>query len=132
MPDLRRAPARPGQPVVVATNLRIVLWRAQRHQVELVLVPHMRLKPFRRLTGVASAPASAIHFSQDVFGHWSIAFDLDVLEHQVGETKLLGYQIEDLIVVLGFEARRDDRLGPLQRAIGCNARARRFKLSAYR
>src|SRR6185369_2506016 len=31
MPDLRRAPARPGQPIIVATNFWIVFGRAKRH-----------------------------------------------------------------------------------------------------
>ena len=132
MPDLRRAPARPGQTVEVAANLRIVLGRAQRHQIELVLVLHVRLQPLRRLAGVAGAPASAIHFAQDVLGHRTVAFDLDVLEHLVGEAELLGHQIKNLIVVLGLEAWRDDRLAPLQRAVGRNARAGSFELGAYR
>ena len=122
MPDLRRAPARPRQTVVVAADLRIVLGRAQRHQIELLLVPHVRLQPLRRLAGVAGAPASAIYFAQDVLGHRTVAFDLDVLEHQVGEAELLGHQIQNLIVVLGLEARRNDRLAPLH-AIGWTQRA---------
>src|SRR5689334_12608455 len=131
MSDLRRAPARPGQTVIVATDLRIVLGRAQGYQIELVLVLHVRLEAFRRLSGVAGAPASSIHFAQDVFGDRTVAFNLNVLEHEVGESKLLGHQIKDLIVVLGLEARRNDRFAPLQRTVGGDARARRLKLRAY-
>src|SRR5689334_21419795 len=113
MSDLRRAPARPGQTVIVATDLRIVLGRAKSYQVELVLVLHVRLEAFRRLAGVAGAPASSIHFAQDVFGDWPVAFNLDVLEHEVSESKLLGHQVKYLIVVLGLEPRRNDRFAPL-------------------
>ena len=44
MPQLRRAPARPWQPVVVAADAGNILRRAQRHQIELLLVRHVRLQ----------------------------------------------------------------------------------------
>ena len=91
MPELRRAPTWPRQTVEVAADLRIVLGRAQRHQIEFMLVPHVGFQPLRRLAGVARAPASPIHFAQDVLGDRTIAFNLDVLEHLVGEAELLRY-----------------------------------------
>src|SRR6185436_6090550 len=64
--QLRRAPAWPRQAVIVAADLRQVLRRAQRHQVELVLVLHVRLEALRRLAAVAGRPAAAVDLAQEV------------------------------------------------------------------
>ena len=64
MPDLRRAPARPRQAVIVAADLGLVGLGAQRHQVELVLVLHVRLQPLRRLAGIAGRESAAVDFAQ--------------------------------------------------------------------
>ena len=93
MADLRLAPARPGQAVVVAADLRVVLRRAQRHEVELVLVLHMRLEALRRLPAIAGRPAAAVDLAQDVLGHRLSSVDLDVLEHPLGEAELLREQV---------------------------------------
>ena len=128
----RRAPARPRQAVVVAADLRLVGLGAQRHQVELVLVLHVRLQPLRRLAGIAGGEAAAVDLAQQILRRRPLVLDLDVLEHLVGEAELLRQAIDDLVVVLRFEDRLDDLLAPLQRAVGRRARARRFELRAGR
>ena len=122
MLELRRAPARPRQAVIVALG-RAVL-RPQRDQVEVLLVRHVQLQALRRLAAIAGRPAAAVDLAQDVLGHRHVVLDLDVLEHPVGEAELLGQQIHDLVVVLGLEDRLDDLLAPLQRAVRRRARAR--------
>ena len=131
MLDLRRAPARPRQTVIVAL-VRASFVRALRHQVEVRLVRHVRLEPLRRLAAVAGRPAAAVHFAQDVLGDRHIVLDLDVLEHLVGEAELLGEQVHDLEIVLQFEDRLDDLLAPLHRAVGRDARAAAFELRGDR
>ena len=65
MLELRRAPARPRQPVVVA------LVRAGRgllgEHVEVFLVRHVRLQPLRRLAAVAGGEAAAVDLAEQVF-----------------------------------------------------------------
>jgi hypothetical protein len=78
----------------------------------------VRLQPLRRLAAVASREAAAVDLAEDVLGHRHIVLDLDVLEHQVGKTKLLGEEIHHLVVVLGLEDRLDDLLAPLDRSVG--------------
>ena len=114
MPDLRRAPAWPWQAIIVAADLGLVGLGAQRHQVELALVLHVRLQPLRRLAGVAGREAAAVDFAQQVFGRGMLVLDLDILEHLVGEAEFLGKPVDDLVVVLRFEDRLDDLLAPLQ------------------
>src|SRR3546814_3430445 len=92
----------------------------------------MRLETLGRLPAIAGRPTPAVHLPQHVLGHGPVAFDLHVLEHQVGETELLRQQINDLVVVLHLEARLDDLLAPLQRAVGGHARAGRLQLRAHR
>ncbi len=128
----RRAPARPRQAVVVAADLRLVGLGAQRHQVELVLVAHMRLQPLRRLAGIAGREAAAVDLAQQILRRRPLVFHLDVLEHLVGEAELLRQAIDDLVVVLRFEDRLDDLLAPLQRTVRGGARTRRFELRAGR
>ena len=94
MLDLRRAPARPGQAVIVALA-RAVLG-PQRDEVEVLLVRHVQLQPLGRLAAVAGRPAAAVHLAQDVLGQRALVLDLDVLEHLVGEAELLGEQVHDL------------------------------------
>ena len=121
MLELRRAPARPRQAVVVA------LVRAGRgllrEHVEVFLIRHVRLQPLRRLAAVAGRPAAAVDLAEDVLGDRHVVLDLDVLEHLVGEAELLGEEIHHLVVVLGLEDRLDDLLAPLDRAVGRRARA---------
>src|SRR5664280_1324264 len=117
MLELRRAPTRPWQAVVVAG-----VWTGRgllRAHVEVFLVGHVRLQALRRLAAVAGGPAAAVDLAKDVFRHRQIVLDLDVLEHQLGEAEFLGEEIHHLIVVLRFEDRLDDLLAPLERAIGC-------------
>src|SRR4030095_5508861 len=45
MPQFRASPAGPGQSVVIAADLGIVLWRSECDQVEFMLIAHMRLEP---------------------------------------------------------------------------------------
>ena len=121
MLELRRAPARPGQAVIVAlvrTGRGLL-----REHVEVFLVRHVRLQPLRRLAAVAGGEAAAIDLAQNVLGRRQVVRHLDVLEHQVGEAKLLGEEIHHLVVVLRLEDRLDDLLAPLERAIGRRARA---------
>ena len=132
MLDLRRAPARPRQAVIVAADFRLVGLGAQGHQVELALVLHVRLQPLRRLAGIAGRESAAVDFAQQVFRRRPLVLDLDVLEHPVGETELLRQPVDDLVIVLRFEDRLDDLLAPLQRAVGRGARARGFELGAGR
>ena len=63
-------------------------------QIEILLVRHVQLETLRRLAAIAGRPAAAIHLAQDVFRHRTIAFDLDVLEHLVGEAELLRHQVD--------------------------------------
>ena len=127
MLDLRLAPARPRQAVVVAADLRGVLGRAHSDQVERRLMLHVRLQPLRRLAAIAGGEAAAVHFAQHVLGRDFGAVDLDVLEHLVFEAELLGEQVDHLAVVLRFEDRRHDLLAPLDRAVGGDARAGRSR-----
>ena len=59
MPQIGRSPAWPRQTVIVATDLWIVLGRAQRYGVELRLVPQVCLQAFRQ-TGRYS-PSTSRH-----------------------------------------------------------------------
>ena len=114
MPDLGLSPTRPGQPVIVATDLRIVLRRPEADQVEFRLVLHMCLEALRRLTAITGRPASAIDLAQQIGRIRPVVLDLDVLEHLVGKAELLGEEIHDLVVVLRLEGWFDDLLAPLQ------------------
>ena len=105
--ELRFAPARPRQSVVIA--LAWAFGGAQRNQIEILLVRHVQLDALGRLAGIAGTPAAAVYLAQNVFGNGPIAFDGDVLEHRVGEAELLRHEIDDLVVVLGLEQRLDDR-----------------------
>src|SRR6266478_7615721 len=53
MPQFRSSPARPRQAVVIAADLGIVLRRSEGHQVEFMLIAHMRLEPLGRLAAIA-------------------------------------------------------------------------------
>ena len=121
MLDFRRAPARPGQTVIVAADLGRILGRAHADQIERGLVLHVRLEPLRRLAAIAGREAAAVHFPQHVLGRNFGAFDLDVLEHLVGEAELLGQKIDNLAVVLRFE----DRLARSARPTGSSGWRRR-------
>src|SRR3546814_6171923 len=78
MPEFRLAPAGPGKAVIVAADLRIVLRRAQRNQVELGLVAHMRLETHGRLPAIAGRPTPAVHLPQHVLGHRSAEHTSDL------------------------------------------------------
>src|ERR1700730_7716866 len=88
MPELRRSPAWPGQTIIISTDFRIILRRPQGDQIELGLVLHMSLEPLGGLSAIARRPAAAVDLAQDILRRYSIVFDLDVLEHAVGEAKL--------------------------------------------
>src|SRR6185437_3227625 len=113
-------------------DLRIVLGRAHSNQVELSLVLHVRLKPFRRLAAITGRPAAAIHLAQHILCFWEIVLDLDVLEHLISEAELLRYLVYDLEIVLAFEHRLDDLLAPLQRPVRGNPRTLAFELRGNR
>ena len=118
MPEFRRAPARPWQTVIVAADIGQVGRSAQRYQVELVLVLHMRLEALRRLTAIAGGPSATIDFAQHVFCDRQIVLDLDVLEHQISEAELFREEIHHFEIVFQFENRLDDLFAPLDRAVG--------------
>src|SRR3546814_2594250 len=82
--------------------------RAQSGPVEGVLVGHVEPQALRRLAGVADRPAPVIEFAGDVLDERLGAVHLDVLEHLVGETELLGEEIHDLVVGLRLEERRSE------------------------
>src|SRR3546814_6928337 len=86
--------------------------RAQSGPVEGVLVGHVEPQALRRLAGVADRPAPVIEFAGDVLDERLGAIHLDVLEHLVGETELLGEEIHDLVVGLRLEERIEDLLTP--------------------
>eukprot|EP01136_Pigoraptor_vietnamica_P020217 Opistho-1_new@68782 len=121
MLEVRRAPARPRQAVIVT------LVRPRRgllgEHVEVFLVRHMRLQPLRRLAAVTGGPAAAVDLAGDILDDRQIVLDLDVLEQRVGKAELLGEEIHHLVVVLGLEDRLDDPLAPLDGAVGRGARA---------
>ena len=119
--EFRRSPARPRQAVNFAADFRIVLRRAQRDDIELGLISHVRFEPLGRLAAIAGRPAAAIDLAQDVLGRDRSVLDLDVLEHLVGEAELAGKQVHHVVVVLALEDRLDDLLAPLQRAVGGGA-----------
>src|ERR1700730_15118268 len=81
MLELRRSPAGPWPAEIVAADSRIVLRRPHRDQIELALVLHVRLEPFRRLTAITGRPAATIDLTQNILGRYRVVFDLDVLEH---------------------------------------------------
>ena len=83
----------------------------------------MRLQTLRRLAAVAGRETAAVDLAENVLGNRQIVLDLDVLEHRVGKTELLGQEVHDLEVVLRFEDRLDDLLAPLDRPVGRGARA---------
>src|SRR5262245_60613567 len=122
--ELRRAPAGPRQAVVVALARPVA--GPQRHQIEVLLVGHVQLEALGRLPAIARRPATAVDFTQNVLGGGYVVFDLDVLEHLVGEAELHRQAIHDFVIVFGFENRLDDLLAPLQRAVRGRARARHF------
>ena len=126
--EFRRSPTWPRQAVVVAADFGIILRRPQRNQIKFGLVFHMRLKSLGRLATIAGGPAAAIDLAQDVLRRHVAAFDLDVLEHAVGEAELVREHIHRVVVVLQFEDGRHDLLAPLQRTVGRRARA--FHLEA--
>ncbi len=130
MLELRRAPARPRQAVIVALGGTIL--RPQRHQIEVLLVRHVQLEPLGRLAGVTGRPAAAIDLAQDVLRRHDAVLDLDVLEHAVGKAELLRQHVHDVVVVLRFEDRLDDLLAPLDRAVRSGARAVALELGADR
>src|SRR5262245_4649243 len=121
MPELLRAATRPRQAVGDATYFRIVLWRPQRDHIEFGLISHVALESLRRLAAIASRPAAAIDFAQDVFRRDRTVLDLDVLEHLLRKSELAGQHVHRVIVVLAFENRLDDLLTPLERAVGSGA-----------
>ena len=132
MLELRRSPAGPRQAVEVAADLRIVLGRAQRDEVELRLVAHVRLEPLRRLAAIAGRPAAAVDLAQNVLcGHRAV-LDLDILEHAVGETELLREHVHHVVVVLRLEDRRNDLLAPLDRPVRRRTRAVHLEAGAGR
>ena len=117
MLDLRLAPARPGQTIIIATDFRRIGRRAQRHEIELVAIFEMRLETLRALARIARRPATAVDFTQHAFRHRLAVADFDVLEHLVAETELAGQTIENFVIVLRFEDRLDDLFAPLDRAV---------------
>src|SRR5262249_53177102 len=56
MPQLRRPPAGPRQPVDVAADFRVVPGGPQRDEVEFGLVAHVRLEALGRLAAIAGRP----------------------------------------------------------------------------
>ena len=116
MVHLGSAPARPRQAIEVAVGRPAP--RLQGGPIEGGLIGHMQLEPLGRLAGVADRPHALVDFPQRVLDRRHGAVDRDVLEHLVGETELLGQEIDDLVVRLRFEQRLDDRFAPLQRAVG--------------
>ena len=133
MLDLVRAPARPWQAKIIAgqvvTGLGILAaGRTQGSRVEDLHVAHMRLQAFRRLTGVADRPRSAVDLTQHVFevGFRQTAlarFQPDILgaiflaDELVGEAELLRKLIHDHVIRTRIEQRLDHLLAPLDRAV---------------
>ena len=130
MLDIGCAPARPWQAVIIAFGRAV--FSAQRDQIEILLVGHMRLQPFGGLSGIAGRPAAAVDFAQNIFGHRTVVFDLDVLEHLVVKTEFLGEAVDDLVIVFGFKDRIDHFLAPLDRAVRGGTRSGCFELCADR
>src|SRR3546814_19544078 len=93
---LRGAPARPRQAIGFAVARTAM--RAQSGPVEGVLVGHVEPQALRRLAGVADRPAPVIEFAGDVIDERIGAVTLDVLEHLVGETSLIGEKITHIVV----------------------------------
>ena len=132
MAQFRSAPARPGQAVIVSADVRQILRGAKRHDVELVLVFHVRFQPFGRLPAISGRPATAIDLAQNILRRRDAILDPDVLEHQIGEAETRSQQVNGLVVALGFERRLHDLLAPLQRTVGSGARAVHFERAANR
>ena len=130
--ELRRAPARPRKAVIIARHHARIRRRPQRHQVELVLVRHMRLQPLRTLTGVAGGPSAAVDLLKDGFRrrlHRELALHhLVGFEHFLAEAQLLGQAVDHRIVVVALEDRLDHFLAPLDRTVGGRTAAVAFEL----
>ena len=144
MAHFRRAPARPRQAVEIALDFcRRIRLGAQRHQIKLILMRHMRLQAFRRLTRIARADRAAIDFTQDAFGNGFLALHLNALENLPLEADrhiaLFGClierackPIERFIIILALKNRLHHLIAPLHGTIGSGAAARTFKLRADR
>src|SRR3546814_2738828 len=117
MADFGLAPARPGQAVVVAADLRRVLRRPKGNDIELVLMLHMRLEALRRLAAITGRPAAAIDLPQKILGARHVVLDLDVLEQRVGEAELLRQEVYYFVVGLRLKDRLHDLLPPLEGAV---------------
>ena len=125
MAHFRRAPAGPRQAVEIALDFgRRIRLGAQGHQIELVLMRHMRLQAFRRLARIARADRAAIDFAQHTLGHGFLALHFDVLEHICLEADrhiaLLsrpvqgaGEAIHHLIIILALKNRLHHLIAPL-------------------
>src|SRR6516164_5178865 len=96
--DLGLTPARPGQTVIIA--LVRAGPRTLREHVEIGLMGHMRLEPLRRLAAIAEREAATIHLAKNVLCRGQVVLHVNVLEHLIGEAKLLGHQVYDFETVL--------------------------------
>src|SRR5260221_8409573 len=97
------SPARPRQAVIIA--LARTLARAQRDQIEVLLMIPVQFEALRRLAGIAGAPATAVDLAQQILGRRHAVLDLDVHEQPIGKTELLGEAVDDLLVLLGLANR---------------------------
>src|SRR3546814_9571391 len=102
----RGSPARPRKAVGLAVAGTAV--RAQGGPVEGVLVGHVEPQALRRLAGIADRPAPVIELAGDVLDQRLGSVHLDVLEHLVGETELLGQEVHDLVVGLRSEEHKSE------------------------
>ncbi|EWH03777.1 hypothetical protein Q427_01370 [Halomonas sp. BC04] len=130
MGELRRAPAGPGQAIVVAIGR--AAFGAQVLETEGVPVLLVSLETLRTLAGVTHGPHATVDFAKDIFDQRFLAVDLDMAGELVGEAELLGEQVHDLMVGTGFEQRLDDLVTPLQRAVGGGDAAVCLELSGRR
>src|SRR5690606_19554863 len=135
------APARPGQPEVIAGKViaRFGVFAAlgaQGLDVEHMHVAHVRLQALGALTRVADGPDAPVDFTQHVFDHGLVhALDLlhfVVLDELLSEAQLFGQLVHDHVVGAAFPQRLDDTLAPLQRAVRRGTGAAGFELRGRR
>ena len=97
MLELGLAPARPGQTVIIAL---VRAGRRTLREIEIGLMGHMRLEPLWRLAAIAGREAATIHLAKNVLCRGQVVLHVNVLEHLIGETELLGHQVYDFEIVL--------------------------------
>ena len=130
MVHLRRAPGRPWQAVEITIGRSTFCLEAG--VVEGAPVFLVFLQTFWALASVADGPHAAVDFAQHVLDQRLVVFDLDILEHLVGNAEFLRQLVHDDVIGQRFEQRIDDFRTPLERTVGRGHRTVGFHLGGSR